>query len=103
MLITALAMPFDAIANATYFTLRSGGKAFVTFVFDSGFVWCICVSTAYLLSTFTSLSILWVYFICQMLNAVKAGAGLILVSKDIWIKNIVTEQTMNCQTKCNTF
>ena len=93
MQLTALAMPFDAIANSSYFTLRSGGKVLITFLFDSGFVWCVCVTTVYSLSAFTSLSILWVFFICQMLNLVKAVAGIILVRKGIWIRNIVTEQT----------
>lgn len=91
MQITAIAMPMDAIANATYFTLRSGGKVMITFIFDSGFVWFVCVTVAYTLSAFTSLNILWVYFICQMLTLVKAVGGIMLVSKDIWIKNIVAE------------
>lgn len=91
MQITAIAMPMDAIANASYFTLRSGGKVLITFVFDSGFVWFVCVTIAYALTAFTSLNILWVYFVCQMLNLVKAVGGIILVGKDIWIKNIVAE------------
>lgn len=93
MQITALAMPLDAIAQASYFTLRSGGKVIITFLFDSGFVWAVCVVVAYSLSAFTSLSILWVFFICQMLNLVKAVGGIILVRKGIWIKNIIAEQT----------
>ena len=93
MQITALMMPLDAIAQASYFTLRSGGKVLITFLFDSGFVWGICVTTAYALSLFTSLSILWIYFIIQMLNLVKAIGGIILVNKRVWIKNIVVEQS----------
>ena len=92
MQITALVMPLDAIAQASYFTLRSGGKVLITFLFDSGFVWAVCVVIAYTLSTFTSLSILWVFFICQTLNLVKAVGGIILVRKGIWIKNIITQQ-----------
>ncbi len=91
MQITALAMPLDAIANASYFTLRSGGKVFTTFLFDCVFVWCVCVTTAYALSQFTNLSILWVFFICQMLQLPKALLGITLVRQDIWIKNIVSE------------
>ncbi len=89
MQITALAMPLDALANASYFTLRSGGKVITTFLFDSGFIWGICVTTAFTLSHYTPLGILWVYFICQMLNLVKGLGGVYLVSKDVWIKNIV--------------
>ena len=91
MQITALAMPFDSIAQATYFTLRSGGKVLITFLFDSGFVWGICVTTAYALSAFTSLSVLWIFFIIQMFNLVKAIGGILLVKKGVWMKNIVAE------------
>lgn len=91
MQITAIAMPMDAIANASYFTLRSGGKVIITFLFDSGFVWLVCVPIAYSLSAFTAVGILGVYFVCQMLNLVKAIGGCILVGKDVWIKNIVAD------------
>ncbi len=91
MKIIAFAMPLDALANASYFTLRSGGKVITTFLFDCVFVWCVCVTTAYALSHFTGLSILWVFFICQMLNLPKGLLGIFLVSRDIWIKNIISE------------
>ena len=35
--ICAVLTPFDALNNAAYFTLRSGGKTFITFLFDSVF------------------------------------------------------------------
>ena len=63
----------------------------ITFLFDSGFIWGVCVTTAYALSAFTSLSILWIFFIIQMFNLIKAIGGSILVNKGIWIKNIVDE------------
>lgn len=89
MQITALAMPIEAFANASYFTLRSGGKALITFLFDSCFMWCISVPTAYLLVHFTSLPILILYAICQFINIIKCIIGFILVKKGIWIRNIV--------------
>ncbi len=91
MRITALAMPLDAIAHASYFTLRSGGRTSITVLFDSGFIWCISVAAAAGLVHFTSLSILWVYAIVQGLNVLKALAGIILVKKGIWIRNIVSD------------
>ncbi len=89
MQITALAMPLDAIAHSCYFTLRSGGKVIITFIFDSGFIWLVCVTIAYALSAFTSLNILRVFFIIQMLTLVKAVGGIILVNKGVWVKNII--------------
>ena len=89
MKITAIAMPIDAFANATYFTLRSGGKSFITFLFDSGFVWAICVPIVFVLSEFTALPILPLFFIGQMLQILKCVVGGIFVKKGVWVKNIV--------------
>ncbi len=89
MLITACAMPIDAFAHAAYFTLRSGGKAFITFVFDSGFMWIVSVPLAYILVHFTSLPILPIFAICQGINLIKCVIGGHLVKKGIWIRTIV--------------
>ncbi len=89
MQICAITMPFDAFAHASYFTLRSGGKTFITILFDSCFVWFLTLPTAFVLCNFTSWSIFAIYLACQLLNIIKDVAGAILVSKGIWIKNIV--------------
>ncbi len=89
MLICAAAMPIDAFAHASYFTLRSGGKAFITFLFDSGFMWVVSVPLAFVLVQFTDLHILWVYAACQGINLVKCILGGILVKQGSWIRTIV--------------
>lgn len=91
MQITALAMPIDAFAHSSYFTLRSGGKVIITLIFDSFFVWFVSVTSAALLIYFTSLDILWVYFIVQMLNIIKCVLGYIFVKQGSWIKNIISD------------
>ncbi len=90
MQISALVFPLDAFTNAAYFTLRSGGKTMVTILFDSCFVWVVQVSAAMLLSRLTSMSILPLYAICQLLCAIKCVFGYWLVKKGIWIRNIVS-------------
>ena len=90
MQIAALTMPLEAYVNAAYFTLRSGGKSFITFLFDSCFMWCINVVVAFVLCNYTTLPILTIYLICQLLNAIKAIIGFVFINKGIWIKNIVT-------------
>lgn len=87
--IVALCMPLDAFMNASYFTLRSGGKTFITFLFDSMSVWVIAVPCAYILMNFTSLSIIPLYLICQLISIIKCILGYILVKKGVWIRNIV--------------
>ena len=90
MQICALAMPLDAFANSSYFTLRSGGEALITFIFDSGFVWVVAVPTAFVLSRFTDIPILPLYAVCQGINIIKCSIGLYFVKKGKWIKNIVS-------------
>jgi len=89
MLVGALAMPVDAFAHATYFTLRSGGQAFITFLFDSCYMWVVNVPLAFCLVQFTSLPIVAVFALCQFINILKCLLGGWLVKKGIWIKTIV--------------
>jgi Na+-driven multidrug efflux pump len=88
IIINACIMPFSSYLNATYFTLRSGGQTIVTFLFDSCFVWGICVPVAYLLSRFSGLPILPLYAICQGLELFKCGIGAYMIHKGAWIQNL---------------
>lgn len=89
MQICALTMPLDAMAHASYFTLRSGGKIIITLLFDSGFLWLISLPVVLILINSTSLSVLAIYGICQSLNLIKGIVGIVLVERGIWIKNLV--------------
>lgn len=91
ILICALFMPFDAFANAAYFVLRSGGQTYITFLFDSGFVWAVMVPLGFVLSRFTGISILPLYFICQCTNMLKAWLGSCFLGKGKWIQNLAVE------------
>ncbi len=86
--ISAFIMPFHAYTNAAYFTLRSGGKTLVTFLFDSCFVWAVCVPTAFCLSRFTTLPIIALYAICQSLEILKSFVGAFMIKKGSWIQNL---------------
>ena len=90
LLVVAAAMPINAYTNACYFTLRSGGKTVITFLFDSVFVWALCVPTAFVLSRFTALPILPMYIIVYALDLVKCVIGFILVKRRKWVNNIVS-------------
>jgi len=89
MIVSALAMPIDAFAHATYFTLRSGGQAFITFLFDSCYMWVINVPLAFALVEYTDLPIIPIYALCQAINILKCVLGAWLVKKGIWIRTIV--------------
>lgn len=91
IIINAIFMPQNAFLNAAYFTLRSGGKTVITFLFDSVFIWCVSVSTAFILSRFTTLSVIAIYVIVQLADMIKCIIGFILVKKGVWIQNIVSD------------
>ncbi len=86
--IAACFMPMYAFQNACYFTLRSGGRTFITFLFDSVFVWVFSIPLAYVLIHCTSMPILPLYICCQLIEMVKCVIGYVLVKKGIWIRNI---------------
>lgn len=90
MQITAIAMPFEAITHSSYFTLRSGGKMMITFFFDCGFMWCVNVLLAFILSRFTTMPFLWLFAAVQLTCIIKAFIGIAVVKKGSWVKNIVS-------------
>lgn len=94
LLITALVMPINSLANACYFTMRSGGKTFITFLFDSVFVWVVLIPLCWALQTFSGLSIVPIFFICQFADIGKGIIGLILIRKGVWIQNIVAKENV---------
>ena len=88
--VSAVMMPFNSYTNATYFTLRSGGQTTVTFLFDSCFVWGVCVPLAFGLSRFTAIGILPLYMICQGTDLVKCAIGAFMIKQGKWIQNLTT-------------
>jgi len=89
--IAAVCMPMAGFMHASYFTLRSGGKTIVTFLFDSVFLWCVSIPLAYSLSRYTGLHIIPLYLACQLIDIIKCVIGFVLVKKGVWIQNIVEQ------------
>lgn len=90
LFIVAGLMPVFSFSHCCYFTLRSGGRTILTFVFDSIFTWGIVVPVAYTLATFTSLPIVPLYLAVSSLELIKCIVGFVLVKKGLWIRNIVS-------------
>ena len=84
-------MPLHAFMHCCYFTLRTGGKTVITFIFDSGFLWCLSIPLAFCLSRFTDMPIEPLYFLCQMIEILKCIFGFVLVKKGVWLQNFVAE------------
>ncbi len=87
--VAALWMPFCSFSHCSYFTLRSGGKTLVTFLFDSVFTWVVMAPLAFVLAHFTGLGIVWVYFFVQGTEIIKNIMGYFMVKSDVWLQQIV--------------
>ena len=91
ILIQSLAMPLWSYTNACYFTLRSGGKTGITFLFDFGFTWLIMIPLAAVLAYFTDLDIRIVFAVVTFSEIIKVGIGYFMVRSNVWVKNIVND------------
>ncbi len=89
LFVVAALMPVFAFAHNCYFTLRSGGRTLITFVFDSAFAWVIVVPFAFVLSKYTSLPVVPLYLLVQSLDIIKCIIGFYMVKKGMWIRNII--------------
>lgn len=89
MLLQALFFPSFAFMNSAYFTMRSGGKTFITFLFDSVFVWVASVPIAFVCSRYTDMSVYMIFLLVNLADLIKCVIGFIMLKKGMWIQNIV--------------
>ena len=91
MIISALTMPFSAFANAAYFTLRTGGKVFITILFDSCYMWTVVIPTVAIFAYATNVGILALFAIGQGVDIFKVIFGGILIKRGSWLKTLVSK------------
>lgn len=90
--VLAAFMPFMAFTHASYFTMRSGGKTVITFLFDSVFMWAVGIPLAWFLGHHTAVPLIPMYIIVQAADLIKCVIGGILIHKGVWINNIVASE-----------
>ena len=90
--ISGIMMPVGTIYNSCYYTLRSGGRTFITFLFDGAYTCTVTLGLAFLLSRFTNMDIILIFLFVQLADIPKILLGLTLVHRGIWIRNLVMEQ-----------
>lgn len=88
MICFGLTMPAAALATSTYYTIRSGGRVFVTMLFDSVYAWVIVMPVVFALSYFTTLPFTYLLPIVLIVENLKLIPGLILVHKGIWVRQL---------------
>lgn len=91
IIMIAIGMPIQSFLNACYFTLRSGGKTVITFIFDSGAVWTITYPLVFCLTHFApAMSVPAIALAEQLSGLIRCAIGLILVKKRVWVNNLVS-------------
>ena len=89
LMISGAMMPLSTVTNCAYFTIRSGGRTFITFLFDCVFNWAVCLPIAYVLCYHTGVSLVTAFFLVQCADLIKCAIGLIMLKSGIWAKNVV--------------
>ena len=87
--VTGLMMPLFGLCHSLYFTIRAGGKTFITFLFDSAFLMVIGVPLAFVLTRYTGLDIVSIYAICEGTALIKVIIGFAISTSGVWMQNIV--------------
>ena len=88
--IVAVMMPVFSFSHCCYFTMRSGGRTWITFLFDSAYTWGLSIPVAWLLANRSLMGIVPLYFTVQAMDIIKAILGFVLVKKGVWVRNIVS-------------
>lgn len=91
LIVAGLSLPIHAFIHVTYFTIRSGGKTVITFLFDCVYTWIVPVTLAHLLCRYTDWSIVAIYFCVQFIDLVKVFIGALMLRSDFWANNIVKD------------
>lgn len=90
LFVAAAALPIQSMCHVMYFTIRSGGKTFITFLFDCVFTWVVALPIAFYFSRYTELHIVLIYASVQFSEVIKVMIGLYLLRSGIWANNMVS-------------
>ena len=91
MVISAISMPMNALAISTYYTLRSGGLALLTMLFDCAYAWVFTVSSAFVLAYFTDVGIHFLFAVVTFIECAKCFLGLVLVKRVRWARRLTVD------------
>lgn len=92
LIIAGLSLPLHSFAHVTYFTIRSGGRTLITFLFDAVYTWAVTVLLAFLLTHYTDMDIVNIYLCVQFVDVIKLIIGLLMLRSDFWARNVVHDE-----------
>ncbi len=89
--VAGLSLPLHAITHVIYFTIRSGGRTLITFMFDSCFTWAIPCMISFFLCRFSSVDVIWIYVAVQFSDVLKLFFGLPMLKSGFWANCLITD------------
>ncbi len=78
-----------ALAHSSYFTIRSGGRTFITLLLDSVFTLVVVVPIAYVLCYWTDMDVSWVYACVEAADIIKFLIALPILISGSWARNVI--------------
>lgn len=81
-------LPVYVYNVCVFFTLRAGGDALSTLLMDSGFLWIGGVLISTLLSMFTTIPLVILFFIVEACDILKLFVATFFYKKGKWAKNM---------------
>lgn len=87
--VNGLFMVQGAFLQSCYFTIRTGGKTMITFLFDSGYTWCVNIPVAWIAAYFTPISAVMICVCVNCSDFIKTVIGFRLVRSNKWLNNMV--------------
>ena len=91
LVVAGAVLPIQSVIHVIYFTIRSGGKTGITFLFDCVYTWVVPVVLSYVLCRLTSLPVLTVYFIVQFSDLIKLAIGLPMLKSGFWANCVIAD------------
>lgn len=89
IIICGIFLPLVAYVHCVYFTMRSGGKTWITFFFDGGYSWLFIIPLAAILCFVFGVSIFWLYIFCRgIVYMFKCVLGYFMLRRGTWIHNL---------------
>ncbi len=87
--IQGLVLPIHAYIHVAYFTIRSGGKTGITFLFDCFYTWCVPVVVSFIVCRYTGLSVVACYGLVQATDLIKMAIAMPMLKSGFWAKNVI--------------
>ncbi|MGN1346880.1 MAG: MATE family efflux transporter, partial [Eubacteriales bacterium] len=91
LVVLGACLPIHSLIHCIYFTVRSGGKTLITFLFDSVYTWVVPAMLSFTLCRLTTLPILTVYLIVQFSDIIKLCIGIPMVKSGFWTKCVISD------------